>query len=168
MSKEKNIVQLGYWLRKLDAIAELDTNYDKYWMPSNYECGALLLRQYYQNKGVDWFYQKALWKDVKVLDFLTNENYDDFLSCSIVLLDLYDSSANNAIIECISRATPVMVNRIPAVVEYLGEDYPLYADMYSGMPDVELIISAHFYLKHMNKEWLSGEYFLKEIYNAMV
>ena len=39
---------------------------------------------------------------------------------------LYDSIANNAILECISRQTPILVNPLDSVVEYLGKDYPFY------------------------------------------
>ena len=48
------------------------------------------------------------------------------MSQSVVFLDLYDAIANNAVIECISRQTPILVNPIDSVVEYLGKDYPFY------------------------------------------
>ena len=50
------------------------------------------------------------------------------LEKNIVFIDLYDSAANNTVLECIIRNTPLIVNRTPGVVEYLGEDYPLYFD----------------------------------------
>ena len=49
------------------------------------------------------------------------------LSSSVVLCLLYATAANNVVIECIARATPILVNPLAAVVEYLGPDYPLYA-----------------------------------------
>ena len=45
---------------------------------------------------------------------------------NIAFLDLYDSSVNNAVIECIVRNTPVLVNKIPPIVELLGPNYPFY------------------------------------------
>ena len=45
---------------------------------------------------------------------------------SVVFLDLYDAVANNAVVECISRQTPILVNPLDSVVEYLGQDYPFY------------------------------------------
>jgi len=165
--KEKNIVQLGYWLRNMDSICNLKTHYKKFWMPSNTVQAQILLKHYYQALGINWAHQINMWADIKVLEHLPDKDYDDFLSCSIVYLDLYDSSANNAIIECVARSTPVMVNRLPAVVEYLGPDYPLYHDLYDGMPELEQIISAHHYLKNMNKGYLDGPNFLKEICSAL-
>lgn len=167
MGKEKNIIQLGYWLRDLDAICRLKTSYTKYWMPSNPEQSGALLRHYYQTIGINWAQQIKIWKDVNVLKHLPDAEYDNFLSCSVVYLNLYDSSANNAIIECVARSTPVMVNRHPAVVEYLGDSYPLYHDMYEDMPDLSQIILAHDYLKTMDKNYLSGETFLKEMYEHL-
>ena len=48
---------------------------------------------------------------------LSNEDYDILLSENIVFLDLYDSSANNAVIECIARATPLLVNNLVWVIK---------------------------------------------------
>ena len=59
-------------------------------------------------------------------DFVSNEEYDDLLSSSVVLCLLYASAANNILLECIARCTPILINPLPSVVEYLGEDYPLY------------------------------------------
>jgi len=60
------------------------------------------------------------------LEFLGNADYDQLLSQNIVFLDLVDCSAANTIIECVVRNTPLVVNPLPAVKEYLGECYPLY------------------------------------------
>ena len=43
-----------------------------------------------------------------------------------MILSLVDASANNAVIDCIARATPLLVNPHPAVIEYFGADYPTY------------------------------------------
>ena len=59
-------------------------------------------------------------------DQISNADYDRLLSENIVFVELHDANANNAIIECIARATPLLINPLPAVVEYLGRDYPLY------------------------------------------
>ena len=86
------------------------------------------------------------------IPFLSNDDYDDLLTENIVFLDFYDTSANNAVIECIARGTPILVCRHPAVEEYLGEDYPLFYDNYRQA--VELIQSeskiyqATMYLKN--------------------
>lgn len=69
---------------------------------------------------------KRTLESVQIIDRLSNAEYDQLLSENIVFLNLVDASAVNTVIECIMRNTPVIVNRHPAVVEMLGERYPLY------------------------------------------
>lgn len=101
---------------------------------------------------------------VEVLENLSNNEYDELLSTHLVFIKLVDASACNTIIECIVRNTPIIVNKIPAVVEYLGEDYPLY---YSTLEEAAaiinndaLILQGHRYLKKKDKKFLSINYFL--------
>lgn len=65
-------------------------------------------------------------KSVKIFDYLNNDDYDNCLKKNIVFLNLIDASACNTILECIVRCTPIIINKIDPVVEYLGEEYPLY------------------------------------------
>ena len=53
-------------------------------------------------------------------------NYDLLLMQNIVFINLIDASAVNTILECIVRNTPIIVNKIDGIIDYLGEDYPLY------------------------------------------
>jgi len=89
-------------------------------------------------------------KSVKLVDHLSNDEYDKLLTQNIVFLDLYDSSANNAIIECIARGTPLLINKHPAVIEYLGEEYPFYFENYDDVTnklnDIHLIKHTNEYL----------------------
>jgi hypothetical protein len=50
------------------------------------------------------------------------------LTADVVFADLYDANADPVVVECMSTATPIVVNRQPGVVEHLGADYPLYFD----------------------------------------
>ena len=79
-----------------------------------------------QNKYVDGLMQHVndLHNSVEVLSFASNAEYDKLLSKSIVFLHLYDAAAVNTVIECIVRNTPLIVNRLPALEEILGKDYP--------------------------------------------
>ena len=69
----------------------------------------------------------------------------------IAFVDLYDAGANNTVVECIARATPLLVNKLPSVVEYLGLDYPLYYDSLDEAAEkamnLHLILQAYNYLK---------------------
>ena len=103
----------------------------------------------------------------QVLDWIEHSDYDELLTSGVVFLDLYDSSANNAVIECIARNTPLLVNRLPAVVEYCGEDYPLYFDDLDHasrlLCDTDKIIEAHLHFKNMDRRWLGGSYFAADV-----
>ena len=99
------------------------------------------------------------------IDYLSNDAYDDLLSMNIAFVDLYDTSANNAIVECIARATPILVNPLPAVKEYLGDNYPMYfhtlEEAAAKALDLALILETHEYLKTCEtRENLSGNCFL--------
>ena len=91
---------------------------------------------------------------------------------NIVFVDMYDSSANNAVIECIARDTPILINPLPAVVEYLGEDYPFYFndldEAAEKINDHDLIEETYKYLNNMNKDFLTQEYFLRSFVESEI
>jgi hypothetical protein len=78
-----------------------------------------------------------------------DHDYDDLLSTSIVLTHLFGASANNVVLECMARHTPILVNKLPAVVEYLGADYPLYIPGENHLEQLHHIKTLH--------EWLTRE-----------
>lgn len=166
--QKKPIVQLGYWLRKMFSICELNVGnqYMKIWLPSDKKYANIMMGIEERSRMHFWE-TKYKWSGVKVFDRITNQEFDKLMSSCIVFLDLYDSSANNAVVESIARNTPILVNKIPAVVEYLGEDYPLYfndlSEAEDKLRDYDLIIKAHDHLKHMNKDWISGKYFVIDL-----
>ena len=63
---------------------------------------------------------------VSIISKLENDDYDKLLSENIVFINLVDASAVNTVIECIVRNTPIIINKHPAILEMLGEKYPLY------------------------------------------
>ena len=92
--------------------------------------------------------------------------YDNLLVNNVVFIDLYDAAANNTVVECIVRNTPIIINKIPGVVDYLGENYPLYYTKLDEVPKLltnEQIFLAHQYLLNMNKEEFEIEYFTKKL-----
>jgi hypothetical protein len=92
---------------------------------------------------------------VTVIEHLNNEEYDNLLASSIVFIHLIDASAVNTVIECILRNTPILVNPIDAVVEVLGNDYPLYyTSIYEAsklLENFDVLQSAYNYLQTMDK-----------------
>lgn len=72
--------------------------------------------------------KNTLNKNVKMYYTKTFEEYDELLTKNIVFIDLFDAASNNTIVECIIRNTPIIVNKVGGVSEYLGNNYPLYFD----------------------------------------
>lgn len=166
-NRNKHVVQLGYWLRKFDSIHNLrcGSSYKKIWLAGDVNYSTYMYDIYIKTlkraKEV-----KYNWAGVHMQN-LPNEEFDHLLSKSVVLVNLYDSSANNAVIECVARNTPLLVNRLPAVEEYLGKDYPLYINdldhAASLLYDIDKLYEAHLYLKNMDKRWISGTYFANDL-----
>jgi tetratricopeptide (TPR) repeat protein len=182
---QKKIVQIGWWLRKLHSIYQLPIPKDN---PLGYEkvrLGFLFdsaesafaqlmkveARIYKINPEPNYL------ANTRVVKHIPNDAYDDLLSMNIGFVDLYDSCANNAIIECIARATPLLVNPLPAVKEYLGEAYPMYFNTLEEAAtkalDTSLILATHQYLKTCEtRQKLSADYFLhsfsqSEVYQSL-
>jgi hypothetical protein len=168
-NNEKYIIQIGQQLRKMSSIYLLNLpNYKKLWLcgTKNIDKCKLLL-----DKEIKYLNLNITNMDsVKIKYTNTFEEYDILLSKNIVFIDLFDASANNTILECIVRNTPIIINKLPAIVEYLGEDYPLYFNNLEEIPKIinsSLILEAHIYLKNMNKEDLTIDYFKSKIFSCV-
>ena len=179
-NEDKKIVNIGYWLRKLNSI---------YSLPIEKSDGLTKARLIpYDKKSPKLKIEELIAKEKQIekinlepayeqntisLERLSDKEYDELLTKNIAFLDLYDSSANNAIIECLARATPILVNPLPAVVEYLGQDYPFYFndldEAAEKAKDFSLIKDTHeFMLNCEIREKLSGDYFRKEFEESEV
>jgi hypothetical protein len=100
----------------------------------------------------------------------TFEEYDNLLTNNLVFIDLFDASANNTVLECIVRNTPIIVNKIDGIIDYLGEDYPLYYNELSEVASLingEKVLSAHEYLKKMDKTPFKIKTFLNKLYDIV-
>jgi polysaccharide pyruvyl transferase WcaK-like protein len=109
---------------------------------------------------------------VKIIEHLSNQEYDDLLSKNVVFINLHDGSAVNTIIECIVRNTPIIVNKCPLTIEIFGENYPLFYNNYvndfsktneevKNLLKCFNIYKAYIYLSCMNKKKYSIEYFIE-------
>ena len=157
---DKALVQVGWWLRRF---------------PSLYRLPVRRLRRLWLDVDAPWV-RRARADDLKSegytphdeverRPFLADDAYDELLSRNLVFLHLHDASANNALIECIARATPVLVNPLPAVQEYLGRDYPFYfttlEEAARKAESDEHVAATHLYLRKLPlRERLTAEYFL--------
>jgi hypothetical protein len=102
---------------------------------------------------------------VELLPTVEADEYDRLLTESVVFLHLDDAPANTTIVECIARATPVCVNRVGGVEEYLGRDYPLYhdGDAPAVLADPARIRRAHEYLFHHRDHIATDDGFLAKL-----
>jgi tetratricopeptide (TPR) repeat protein len=179
---QKKIVQVGWWLRKLNAIYQLPIASNN---PLEYE-KIRLIPMFFDN--ADEYLKKLMEKEValnqltmdplfsentKEVRHISNNDYDRLLSENIAFVDLYDSNANNLVIECIARGTPLLINPLPAVVEYLGQDYPMYFNSLDEAAEislnVSLIFDTHIYLQRcQTAKELSADYFLSSFKESKV
>jgi hypothetical protein len=95
-------------------------------------------------------------KSVQIMNYISDDQYDILLQNNIVFLNLVDASACNTVIECIVRNTIIIINKLDAIVEVLGEDYPLYYRtieeasilVYRLLNDKNLLADAYYYLAY--------------------
>ena len=168
-NKDKKIIQIGWWLRKIHSIFQLPLppgKYKKVFLKVSYFDWEDLIKKEREILVKQGTFRDEMYDTAETAGYLPNDVYDRMLTENIVFLNLYDSSANNTIIECIARNTPILVNPLAAVKEYLGESYPFYFDSLEEavekVQDDDLVYKTHRYLaNHPITEKLTGEYFLK-------
>ena len=166
------LIQVGYWLRDIDLIKDINTNhrYTKIWIPSSAHYSKELIHLFSKVKP-DYYEKEYRWSGVSTVSDFSSTDYHAVMSSGIVCMKLYDASANTTIIECIAKHTPIIINKIDAVVEYLGENYPLYFEDENDIPlmlqDTKLIFQANKYLKAMDKSNLSRNFFLNDLYKKL-
>lgn len=159
---DKKLLLVGHWLRDFQQIFDLEAQrYRKCILrcdPAvNYE---RILATVKPDASVDF------------LPYAAPEQYDTLLGENVVFLPLMDSSANNALLECVVRNTPVLVTKLPAVVEYLGEGYPLYYETREEaarkVGDFDLVGEASAYLRAMDKRPFSREFFAHAVASSSI
>lgn len=175
----KMVIDIGTWLRKQTSLYVLNVPVNirkiKLW-PRGHE-------QHSTNRNtMNRFFQEELnflgrtnidMNSVSNIESVTDVMYDHLLSRNIVFFDCWDTSANNIIVECLERTTPIICPRHPAIVEYIGQDYPLYYDDIDGIDDqfmsLDRIELAHLYLKDIvTTKRLHIDNFIKSLSNSFI
>ena len=185
-NKKKRILNIGYWLRKINSIYMLPSDESIYKktrvMPFSAKSRAMKTLSIFSerekrhspdHKNNEKLYGQNCGGETETFNMLPDNEYDELLSENIVFLDMYDSSANNAIIESIARATPVLVNPLPPIIEYLGVDYPFYfntlEEAAKKASDFKLIKDTHQYLLECDtRKKLTPESFRKALRESEV
>ena len=179
---EKKIVTVGWWLRKLNSIYALPleekSGYRKIRLltytarhPQKVIDELVIKEKREENLFMDGSVALEYESNTSDMARLNDDEYDNLLSENIVFLDLYTSSANNAVIECIARGTPLLINKLPSTLEYLGERYPFYFDTLEEAAekakDFNLIRTVHEYLTDLDiRDKLSSDYFRNSLVNV--
>jgi len=164
----KRLVQCGWYLRNTRLIFEVDTPISRTRLMPKRE-----VNKSHDRKCTEAFADRYEYRgdEVDDLAFIAPGEYDFVLSRSVVCMEVLDAAANNVTIECLARNTPLVVNRHPAVVEYLGEDYPLYFDDHRQVAEIvadeALILSGHRYLMDRDKSCLDPSAFVDGIFDAV-
>jgi hypothetical protein len=173
-NRDKKIIHSGWWLRRVYSFYLLNVKgYRKILLVKpdvDIEKHFHLELEHMDDKQL---ITSQVMNSVTRIDFLSNKRYDELLSENIVFIDLIDASANNAIIECIARNTPILVNPIEPVVEYLGKDYPFYFNSLEEAArkaeNMNLVRDAHDYLaSYPFKNKLTGKYFHDSFLNSSI
>jgi hypothetical protein len=146
------LVQAGDWLRKLQAIHQVEAKGHR----------RVMLKKSYTDSYLSneiAIHGDCLDPNVEVFNMVSDAEYDDLLSGSVVLCWLYATAANNLVLECIARKTPILINPLPSVVEYLGADYPLYIN---DLAEVEVLLENRQCIKAAH-DYLGSDKFRKEL-----
>jgi hypothetical protein len=165
-SQPKKLVQLGWYLRNTRAIYQVPKLRDH--CKLRYLPGLERLIDYDQKVLNMWFEteRRVEYGGVTECGYVPAQDYDETLNTSVVLTELFEASANNVVVECIARGTPIVVNRHPATIEYLGENYPLYFDEPPEIPHLlqpDRVLAAHQHLMSLDRTWLYGESFAGQV-----
>ena len=165
------IVQLGSQLRYLSSIYKIKCNYKKIWLPGRKDKELLF----------HWLSRECSVFDISITDKEKNSvnlyythnfnEYDNIILNNVIIIHLINASANNAILELMYLNIPFFVNKLDAVIEYIGNDYPLYFNSLKEIEDIinnkELLIKkmkvGTNYLKKINKHDISLKYFNSEM-----
>lgn len=109
-------------------------------------------RNHYYTKSLKGSESNVLFKS----KYFEHSDYINIFTKSVGFSFYDDCSASTSILEHIMTHTPLIVNRIPPIEEYLGKGYPMYIDCINGKQD-KLLLDRKFlndvceYLKIISK-----------------
>jgi len=157
------VYHIGHWLRNFFPYFDLEAK-TKFMTHITLSEG-----QYIRSK-----ISKEKRKTVKILERRLNRiEYERIFESSIIFLNLYDCGACNTVNECILANTPLLVNKINGVVDYLGDEYPFYyntlEEAKSKLENDKLIKETNIYLSKLPiKEKMTTDCFINSFANSKV
>ncbi len=170
-NKNKKVIQTGHWLRIPYSIFKLNvpTDFSKAIVPYD-DRQKWYLKLFNKTDGI--YPTDSEFNSVNKIPTLSFKEYLNTLTENILYMELCEVSANNTILDAILMNTPLIVNKLDGVVEYLGEDYPLYFEnrdeVYDLLNSSDKLEETYIYLKKMDKSRFSLENFGKSIFNSKI
>jgi len=153
-NNNKYILQIGQQLRILKTFLNINIkSHKKIWICNN---NTMIINNLNKElnlnlKSYDDFINYLELYDI-IHKVLNNKDYDELITKNIIFIHLYDASANNTLLEAIIHKIPIIINKHPAIVEYLGNDYPLYynniSELNNNFINDDIIIKAYNYLNN--------------------
>ncbi len=170
-NEEKKLVQIGWYLRNTHAIFEVGPidGFTRWRLQHQ-----LQQMTEYNDRVAAWLNSQGrsviFSTDVVDRGYVPHDEYDEVLTSNVIFCELLAASANNVILDCIAACSPIVVNRHPAVVEYLGPDYPLYYNDISEVQSIlatDTILAGHEYLNQLDATHFSGTRFRRAVADAV-
>lgn len=160
---EKKLLQVGWFCRNTAAIEQIPAS-QQFWLTrarlvpeSRWAAHAeVCCRQYCRRPCTT----------VEKIEPQDEISYDMLLAKNIVFMEVIAAAANNTVVECVARNTPIVLNRHPGPMYYLGDDYPLFYDDIAEVPRLvtpERVLQAYEHLRRMDKTWIRGAYFAESL-----
>lgn len=151
-NEEKFLIQIGYKIKRLCFIGNIKTKtYGKLWIYDNDRALELLQKERFEHCICEESCSNM--EDV-VITKMDHKIYENLLKNNILVSNVYDANICIDVIDAITYHTPILINFHPAVVEYLGKNYPLYyrseEEARLKAHNNDLIKAAHIYLKNSN------------------
>lgn len=165
-SPNPSVIMIGHWLRVFRSIFELPTKtMEKIWLRGD---TTLAWEKCIEVSGGYSPVGKTF-----VPDYVNDDEFDELLCTNLGFSQFYSSSANNAVVDCLARQTPLLVNRLDAIVEYLGDDYPFYfqslQEAAKKAESIELVYQAHQHMKlNPTQNKISIDYFIHSVQNSEI
>lgn len=165
-----NVILLGQQYIKVTSIYTIKTQYPKIWLSgikNKDKLNKIIIKEgEYLNLDISKFN-----KDVKCIFTNTDQEFDDLIMNNIIIISLFDASANNSLLECMEMNIPAFITRLPACEEYLGKDYPMF---FNKLEEIESIINnkdllhdvyteTYNYLCNLNKDSIRYTHFNSEL-----
>lgn len=159
------IWQFGWYLRNTELINQLPTAQTRFRSQIENAAGrnyAAAVATYWQANGL-----RESFPGVQDVPRQTDAQYDQALRTGVLITEYFDVGASTLVLEAIATGTPLICNYHPALAEYLGEDYPLFAcgvrDYATMASDMVLLRQASGHLRRRRNMTASVTDFIQQL-----